>query len=156
MSTAGFAPAPRWSHATGRTAAADRLTSAVATVISIKPQSLLSWLDQVVERINALALLEEGWDGEQARPLAREAALAVLNALVEVMWQDSPAPSVVPMYDGGLQLEWHAPGLDIELISAPDGTRQVWIAAASGLEIDNDFRHVVEDLRKHIGTLTRG
>lgn len=156
MSTAAFAPAPRWSHATGRPAAVHQLAAAGPTVISIKPESLPSWLDQVVERINALALLDEGWDGEQARPLTREAALAALNALLEVMWPDSPAPSVVPMYDGGLQLEWHAPGLDIELTSAPDGTRQVWIAATSGLEIDNDFRYVVEDLRKHIGTLTRG
>jgi hypothetical protein len=156
MSTAAFTPARRWSYSTGRPASVDQIASPTATVISIKPQSLPSWLDQVVERINAVALLEEGWDGEEARPLARGAALAALNALVEVMWPDSPAPSVVPMYDGGLQLEWHAPELDIELTSAPDGMRQVWIAAASGLEIDNDFRYVVEDLRKHIGTLTRG
>ncbi len=156
MSTAAFAPAPQWSHATGHAAGAHQVTSAVSTVINIKPQTVPSWLDRVVQPMNGLALLEEGWDGEQARPLTREAALAALNALVEVMWPDSPAPSLVPMYDGGLQLEWHAPGLDIELTSAPDGTRHVWIAAASGLEIDNDFRYVVEDFRKHIGTLTLG
>jgi hypothetical protein len=155
MSTAAFAPSQQWSpSARGRTA--PPTVAQGATVIGIKPPQPFSWLDRVVARINVLAALEPGWDGDSALPPTRQAALAALNGLFEVMWPDSPAPSVVPMYDGGVQLEWHGPGLDIELTAAPDGSRQVWIGAASGLEIEDDFRLVVEDLRKHVGTLTRG
>lgn len=81
--------------------------------------------------------------------------MGALNALAEVMWRDTPAPSVIPMYDGGLQVEWHAPGVDIELTVTADGERRVWIAEAPSREIDDVFRSTVEDLRKQLGALTR-
>lgn len=158
--TTAFAPAQGWSPGPRRPATPPDVGTSGATVIEIRsqraPEPALSWLDRVVERINAIARLEPGWDGERAEPPTTEAALALFRGLLEVMWPDSPAPSVVPMYDGGIQAEWHTAGLDIELSVGPDGSRHVWLAAGSGLEIDDDFRYVVEDLRKHIGTLTRG
>jgi len=118
--------------------------------------NVLPWLDSALERLNSVGRLEGGWDGEAARATAAEAAAAALRALFEVMGSDTPPPSVVPMYDGGLQLEWHGHDIDVELAVGPDGARHVWISSASGLEIDEDFRYVVEDLRKNLGTLTRG
>jgi hypothetical protein len=35
--------------------------------------------------------------------------------LVEVMDNDAPAPSVVPLSDGGVQLEWHRRGRNLEI-----------------------------------------
>jgi hypothetical protein len=127
----------------------------VIAISTEKPITALPWLATVVERLNDVVRLEPGWDGETASSPTREAALASLRALFEVMWQDSPAPAIIPMYDGGLQLEWHGQGLDVELSVAPAGDRHVWIAEASGREIDDEFRSVVEDLRKHLGALGR-
>lgn len=121
--------------------------------ITITADRSLLWVDTVVERLNAVGVLRRGWDGEAAEPPTRTAAVAALRALFEVMWHDTPAPAVVPMYDGGLQLEWHGCGVDIELTVGPRGERHVWIGEESGLVIDAEFRQAVEDVRKRLGIL---
>jgi hypothetical protein len=39
----------------------------------------------------------------------------VRSVLESTMSSEAPAPSVVPMSGGGIQLEWHTGGFDIEL-----------------------------------------
>jgi hypothetical protein len=38
-----------------------------------------------------------------------------------VLAAGTPPPVAVPLADGGLQLEWHLPGLELALAIAPDG-----------------------------------
>ncbi len=149
MTTAAFAPAQEWG-------APQRPARAVISISPYDSAEPLPWLGSVVDRLNEVALLEAGWDGDNAMPPTQEAGLAAIRAVCEVMWRDTPVPAIVPMFDGGLQVEWHRRDLDIEMTVAPDGSRHVWISAAGGLiEIDQEFRDAVDDLRNHLGLLTQ-
>lgn len=145
MTTAAFAPAHRAPDQSGK----------VIPLESPRAERLPQWLPEVVERINHLARLHTPAAADAPAPPTEAAATSALDAIRKVMWFETPTPAVVPMYDGGLQLEWHAEDVDIELTVKPSGERHVWIEAASGLEIDEPFRAAAEDLRKHLGALSR-
>jgi hypothetical protein len=146
MTTAAFAPP------------AHRAPEQFAKVIpleSTRAERLPQWLPEVVERINKLARLPAPAAVDAPAPPTEAAATSALDAMRTVMWFETPTPSVVPMYDGGLQLEWHAEDVDIEVTVMPSGERRVWIEVASGLEIDEPFRTAAEELRKLLGSLRR-
>jgi hypothetical protein len=74
------------------------------------------WQAQVEAKLAKLTLLQRGWDGYDAAPpsvLVTAFAMSVLNS---VMKPATPAPSIVPTHGGGVQLEWHVGGLDVELM----------------------------------------
>ena len=81
-----------------------------------------------LERIDQLAGLEPGWNGEGAPQLpglvVSRAALLVLRVAqsdAESPLQAMPVTSA-PIADGGLQLEWESGETRIEVQVAPDGT----------------------------------
>lgn len=64
-----------------------------------------------------LLALKENWDSYGApiiSKIAVDAALQLRNVLAAV-------PSFVPMSNGGVQLEWHSQGFDVELEIEPNG-----------------------------------
>ena len=70
-------------------------------------------------RLDKLRELKDDWDNDGApAPTADaiDAAERILNMLREVPGQ------AVPMIDGGVQIEWHARGFDIEFVITPEGT----------------------------------
>lgn len=78
------------------------------------------WFIDVLDRLNELSELSADWDHHGAPPIdAIDLALA-LNVLTEVMAPDTPAPAIVPISGGGLQLEWHRAGLDVEIVVGLD------------------------------------
>jgi hypothetical protein len=81
-----------------------------------------------VRRIADIAELPAGLDGEDA---AAPAPVAIGHALELLLHVSSlgidgekigPPWTSAPIADGGLQLEWQAPGARIEVQVAPDGT----------------------------------
>ncbi|MBM4018910.1 MAG: hypothetical protein FJ288_11375 [Planctomycetes bacterium] len=54
-----------------------------------------------------------------------------LNALMMVMESRSPAPTVVPTVEGGVQLEWHQNDIDLEVEVKPEG--QILMSRQGGL-----------------------
>lgn len=66
-------------------------------------------------RLNQLLQLPQGWDGHRAKPVTERAAIAAMGVLFAVANDRSLSPQVVPLPDGGIQLEWHAGGYSIEI-----------------------------------------
>lgn len=69
--------------------------------------------------LDKLRELKEDWDDDGAPAPAEEAiemAERVLNML-----RDEPGQAV-PLTNGGVQLEWHAGGVDLEIVITPEGT----------------------------------
>jgi hypothetical protein len=61
-----------------------------------------------------------GWDSYKAPPLRRDTAGFALSVLNSIMKTQTPLPQVAPSSVGGVQLEWHEKGVDLELhITAP-------------------------------------
>lgn len=90
------------------------------------------WLSPVVERLSALLALPSDWDSYGAKPVDPQLALTALKLLGRVMHNDSPSPSVVPTSSGGLQLEWHARGIDVEVAIASPHDVHLSFEDASG------------------------
>lgn len=60
--------------------------------------------------VDDLAALEDGWDGYGKGCKITDAALATARHT-----------QIVPLADGGLQMEWHIAGFDCEIEIQPDG-----------------------------------
>ena len=68
-----------------------------------------------------LSLLENNWDSYGGKPITQFAlaeAQLLLKALSGIQAVD---PSVVPCSNGGIQLEWHRNGYDLEIEISPEG-----------------------------------
>jgi hypothetical protein len=78
------------------------------------------WEVEVVRALVRFANLTPGWDSYHAPPIRRDAGHFALEVLQGVMRPRTPPPQVVPSSSGGIQLEWHQKGIDLEVhIIAP-------------------------------------
>lgn len=80
------------------------------------------WLSPTTQAIERLTRLPEDWDSYGARRIEASAVKAALDVLGCTMLGSSPAPTVVPTVTGGIQLEWHMGGIDLEVEATPDGS----------------------------------
>src|SRR3954452_12705561 len=78
------------------------------------------WLNRTLAQLRDLATLATGWDTYAGRPIGRGLLYDALRFLLRQLNNDSPAPSMVPTSDGGVLLEWHRAGVDVE-VSFSDG-----------------------------------
>ncbi len=74
-----------------------------------------AWLEPTVRRLLDLLSLLPDWDSYGARSVDRLHVNAAFQVLSLIMRHDTPAPSVVPTNRGGVQLEWHTGGIDLEI-----------------------------------------
>jgi hypothetical protein len=88
----------------------------------IRPASP-AWLDFTTSRLRNILRLPAGWDTYSARPPEKEAAERAIDFLFRHHRFAGATPSIVPLTDGGVQLEWHRDGIDVEVVfaSEPDG-----------------------------------
>lgn len=79
-----------------------------------------TWQVEVLDKLYELLQLPPDWDGQSAPVVRRDAAMFVLEVLGKVMQPHTPLPQVVPSSVGGIQIEWHEAGIDLEFhIAAP-------------------------------------
>ena len=111
------------------------------------------WFEYVVQRLVSLAYLPPDWNGEGSLPVSRDVLSRSLVLLAAIAPADTPIPSIVPATDGGIQIDWHESGLDIE-ISLPANEDATYFAEdlQSGdvwedVPVDpNDLRALVQRL----------
>jgi hypothetical protein len=95
-----------------------------------------TWLAAHMEdRLNALLRLRLGWDGYRAQPLSMDAVEAAVDVLFGMADDLSLPPQLFPLPDGGIQMEWHADGEDLEIEVDPAGSAHVLATDASGLVV---------------------
>jgi hypothetical protein len=96
--------------------------------------------------------LEENWDSYGARrvdPRCTEAAVGLLRAILD---STTPRPFVVPTCRGGIQLEWHRGGVDLEIeIESPEQMNVFFEDANEGtckeMTLKGSIRPLVEFLQ---------
>ena len=74
-----------------------------------------------VAQVVDLLSLPKGWNSYSAKPIQSRNAVRAIELLFQLRETSAPPPIVVPTAPGGIQLEWHANGIDIEVyINSPD------------------------------------
>jgi hypothetical protein len=83
--------------------------------ISIENAPPLPWLEPSIQAIANLLMLPTNWDFEGAPPVHVPTAQLALEGLLRFMDQTTVAPQWTPTRLGGLQVDWHQNGIDLEI-----------------------------------------
>lgn len=81
--------------------------------------------DEIEVEIAKLATLPRGWDGYNGFPVRSSVAERARRLLKAIMGYTSIIPAIVPLSDGGLQLEWFVGAYEVEIAITPEGTTLV-------------------------------
>jgi hypothetical protein len=73
------------------------------------------WQIEVQSQLLQYAKMEQGWNSYDAPPVTWDAGMFALSILNDIMRPRTPIPQVVPSATGGVQLEWHEKGIDLEI-----------------------------------------
>lgn len=94
-----------------------------------------SWYAAVVhELLHLLNDLGSDWNGygeKEPHPASAKRVVQILEAVEYV----GPAPAIVPLATGGLQLEWHGARGSVEIEVPPTGDATAWVT----LDGDDDW-----------------
>ncbi|MFN7923997.1 MAG: hypothetical protein U0Q16_28100 [Bryobacteraceae bacterium] len=77
------------------------------------PPLLPVWFDPLVQGFVDVLMLPPNWNSYQAKVIDPKIVADAMNFVVPILAPASPAPRVVPLSTGGLQLEWQRIGLEL-------------------------------------------
>jgi len=103
------------------------------------------WQVEVVNQLVKFAKLPKGWDSYNAERFRSDAGMFALEVLEKVMRPRTPVPQIVPTASGGVQLEWHQKGIDLEINIVGPYNCELWYrdhqsgAEPLALEFSSDF-----------------
>jgi len=109
--------------------------------LSLAPDSTIEttsppWLRAVEKRVNVLLNLPSNWDGDGAARIAFECVMAAFGLVLTNVTHETPAPHFIPTSQGGVQVEWHLSGTDLELIFDPAVPARYYYSGRDGIEIE--------------------
>ncbi len=115
-----------------------------------------AWVEPTVQSLGMLLQLGPNWDSYGGSPIAPRCVAAALDLVFGALPYDTPVPSVVPTSGGGLQLEWHTRGaeLEVEFLSATR-VRGLFEDATSGRRWEKDLSFDLRPLVEAISTLSQ-
>lgn len=140
----------RWQQVASLARRAQRrlLTDPIVATLSL-PQSEVvveisqpepTWLYPALDRLQHLSRLGRNWDSYGGRALTDEAVFTALSVIGRLLSDESVPPAIVPTSDGGVQLEWHRDGDELEIRVTPNGEISAFRfneAAGEGAEVDH-------------------
>lgn len=125
--------------------------SAQRILVTWSSDELPTWVKPAITAVMDIQALPENWDSYRGRKISRDLIGQSLSVLGQIMEVASPAPSVVPLADGGLQFEWHRKQQDLEIVfPADDAQRFFYQCRARGVEqegLASDVKTLAELLR---------
>lgn len=101
-------------------------------------------LIEVISKIVGFARLPDNWDTYGAHPIDPQLIAAALQFLIHGIPNAAPLPSAVPTTAGGIQLEWHCNGVDLEITFCSPHVVRIWfedldVGTESQFSIADDF-----------------
>lgn len=96
------------------------------TLIGRYSGAVPAWAQPLLREFAEILSLPRGWNSYNARPIDPQSVADALNLLHGVMPPSAPVPIVTPTNGGGILLEWHTRGMDIELSPLPNETYSLY------------------------------
>ena len=114
-----------------------------------------TWMLPTVKALCEVLDLPADWDSYGSPTVDSHVVAAAIDILMQVMRDDTPAPSVVPTNRGSVQFEWHTRGVDIEVeVVSPQRIRLLFEDQASGVEKREEITWDLRALADAIGRLS--
>jgi hypothetical protein len=132
-----------------RTPSFDILLTPDSTITATSP----AWIVAFTKRVEEILSLPPNWDGEDARAIDVSCVIEALDFLFSALSHDTPAPQVVPTAEGGLQLEWHTKGLDLEVTFLPATRASFFFACTNSPDFEGDVNDHVMFVSSTLRTL---
>jgi len=124
-------------------------------VVRLTGQAERPWESTTIRRLAALAQLERGWDGAEAPAISETALIGAQWFLRVAMKPSTIPPNVVPTAAGGVQLEWHAKGFDVEVELGPGSEVNIYVGElATGDEYEGSGFNGYWRLARALGLLS--
>lgn len=106
------------------------------------------WYRAALDRISLLTALAVGWNGYDALEVKGDMAIDAAAFLTKVAFPGIAAPSITPLADGGVQVEWHRGGLDIE-IAFSDEEPGIYVVDRQGGEVELPLTEAVSAIARY-------
>jgi hypothetical protein len=150
----------QWYHSAN--AVNELVRSSIEPVVVSRPQlsspSVVhrsTWARTTVDRLTALAPLRDNWDQRGAAAVRGDVLSFAWQLLAQIMPEDGTPPVVVPLGNGGVQLEWSSQSAELEIeIARPFEMSAMMVEFQNGDEIETDlptdsWDRLTEAVRKH-------
>lgn len=89
------------------------------------------WQVEAVKKIFSFQSLVKNWDSYGSEPIAQGAISLAMDLINHVGFGNVPAPRVIPVSGGGIQLEWVKGNRELEVEVHPNGTIE-YLSAYNG------------------------
>ena len=120
-------------------------TKAVHTSEASAVRPVPDWMEPTITACGGLRWRDDGFMGG-AKPTEPSAVAKLLRLLAEILGSESPVPSIVPTWRGGVQAEWHENRVYLEIEADPDGSIGYYFAnsreEAEGL-VEDDLADLI-------------
>jgi hypothetical protein len=121
--------------------------------VVLRNTSLPAWVEPTISAFVGIQKLRDNWNSYGGKPVNNDLIKQSLFVLGLIMQANSPAPSVVPIGDGGIQLEWHRRQQDLEIVFPADEVPQFYYRnRAAGLKQEG-FANETAALTQLLGNL---
>lgn len=118
-------------------------------------------LTKSIQSLSRLRQLESRWDDGSAEALTDDACEAAVRLLVSLAIPAPPTVQIFSLPDGGVQLEWHVGGNDVEIEVDSIGEVHVLISACDGSIVLNEeppplmMPLIIPQIRRHLWRMSR-
>jgi hypothetical protein len=113
------------------------------------------WAKPTIDRLVALTPLRDNWDNRGSAAVRADVLTFAWNVLAQIMPDDGVAPVIVPIGNGGVQLEWSSERADLEIeIARPYEMFALLFENRDGDDVEtalptDNWEHLMEVVRDH-------
>jgi hypothetical protein len=113
-------------------------------------------VEPTLKKLGQLLTLPPNWNSYGAKAIDLARVGAAWQLLTAVMRDETPPPAVVPAPRGGIQVEWHTRGIDLEIeIVAPGQFLVSFEDAVAGDTWEADIRDNLDEITARVARLSR-
>jgi len=94
--------------------------------------SSIKWLNPTIIKMIQLLWLPTDWNSDSPKRIESRAIEKMLETLLVILDPNSTPPAVIPTTRGGVKVEWHQNGIDLEIEALNSGRVEYFINEPAG------------------------